>query len=416
MQSGWRVGNLLGIPFYIDYSWLPIALIMAFAIGPLMAVGLFGSVLAHELAHSLVAMRQGIKVNSITLFIFGGMAAIERESPSPRGALAVAIAGPALSLMLAGLLELIVFSGVLPSGSELLNSVGGLASLNLVIGLFNLLPGLPLDGGQILKALVWGITGDRQKGLSWAARSGEWLGYGLLGLGLLSLLVGEPGGIWIGLIGLFIVSNARSYSQYNRLQQMLMGLKASQVMTRNFRVLSLTMSLREFVDRYLLFEDRFLSASANPDGESRSLYEVYFAEYDGRYKGIVIPERLRTIERSQWEHQTLAALVKPMDQLESVQEGTPLPEVMAVMKQHQLRVITVLTPTGAVAGLIDKADIVAGLAQQMGFVVSDKVLNQIRERNEFPPGFPLDQLAEAGSSRQLSHDPDPASTPSSGSN
>ncbi|MDX2270944.1 MAG: site-2 protease family protein [Cyanobacteriota bacterium] len=406
MQGRWRVGNLLGIPFYVDASWIPIALLLTISYGLSLsglfpelgilaiglaalasAAGLFGSVLAHELAHSLVARWQGIRVNSITLFIFGGMAALEKEAPHPAAAFWVAAAGPAFSLSLFVLLQIIVVSSALTPDSLLGDGLISLSSVNLVIGLFNLLPGLPLDGGQMLKALVWGLTGDPRKGLLWAARSGQWVGYGLIGLAALMVLRGNLGGLWLGLIGLFILNHARNYAQTSQLQQALYSLKAKDVMTRNFRVVDLRMSVREFIDRYLVLGNAVPSSEGKG---SQPVKEVYFAESEGRYRGMVLPERVQTLERSLWENSDLSALLLPMDQLKGLSEETPIREVIGMMQSQPLPQVVVLTPSGAIAGLIDKGDIVAAAVQRMGFAVAPEVLNHIRERNEFPPGFSVE--------------------------
>ncbi|MBD0336188.1 MAG: site-2 protease family protein, partial [Cyanobacteria bacterium Co-bin13] len=184
MQSGWRVGSLFGIPFFIDTSWLVILLLvtysygvdpvwqnawgtLAWGMGLILALLLFSSVLLHELGHSLAAKQQGIQVNSITLFLFGGIAAIEQESKTPGEAFQVAIAGPLVSF---GLYLLLTALGTLPILPEPAQVVAiNVAQINLVLTLFNLIPGLPLDGGQVLKALVWKITKSRTKGIRWAA-------------------------------------------------------------------------------------------------------------------------------------------------------------------------------------------------------------------------------------------------------
>jgi Zn-dependent protease len=167
MQTGWRIGSLFGIPLFLDPLWFVILAFVTFSFGLaylqwgtvlagsaglLMALLLFSSVLLHELGHSLVARSQGIKVNSITLFLFGGIASIEQESKTPGQAFQVAIAGPAVSITLFVLLTLLAH--LLPASSLVSIMVGELGKINLVLALFNLIPGLPLDGGQVLKAAV----------------------------------------------------------------------------------------------------------------------------------------------------------------------------------------------------------------------------------------------------------------------
>jgi Zn-dependent protease len=206
MQASWRIGSLFGIPLFLDPSWFFILAFVtiinaknldptfgsswAWSGGFVMALLLFGSVVLHELGHSLAARSQGIKVNSITLFLFGGVASIDRESKTPGEAFQVAIAGPAVSVTLFGLFY--ALSQALPPSSLGENIVSDLAHINLVLALFNLIPGLPLDGGQVLKAAVWKLTGNRFQGVRWAARTGKAFGGLAIALGLgVALLTGE---------------------------------------------------------------------------------------------------------------------------------------------------------------------------------------------------------------------------------
>jgi Zn-dependent protease len=398
MQSGWRVGSLFGIPLFIDPSWFFVLVLVAvprgmlwnlrypewgattaYTIGALMALLLFVSVVLHELGHSLVARSQGIKVNSITLFLFGGIASIDRESRTPGGAFQVAIAGPAVSFALFGLLSLATYA--IPNPNSPLNVLAtNLAVINLVLALFNLIPGLPLDGGQILKALIWKITGDRFKGIHWAASVGKTLGWMAVLLGMLAVLRGDTGGIWIALLGWFAVQNASNYDRLTDLQEALLQIKASDAMTREFRVVDADMSLRQFADTYLLDTARL---------------QVFFAASDGRYRGLVAPDEIRFIERSEWETSTLYRLIHPLTEIPTVQETTPIVEVIQLLEAKSMRRVTVLSPAGAVAGVIDRGDIVRALAQKMNLQVSSQLIQQIKDQGSYPPGLNLASIAEA---------------------
>jgi Zn-dependent protease len=271
MGKNWKIGSLLGIPFYLDSSWFVILVLitltnaediqsrnltpyqpwLGWVVGLFLALLLFGSVLLHELGHSMVARSQGIVVNSITLFLFGGVAAIERESSTAKGALAIAIAGPAVSFVLWGL-----FSGILPqsAGLPLLHYLlADVARINLVLGLFNLIPALPLDGGQVLAAIIWQITGDRPQGIKWAAASGKFFGGFAIAFSLLLVLqTGQLSGIWLGLIGWFILRNATGYEQLTNLQETLKTVTAGEAMGREFLVVNAHLTVREFTESYLL--------------------------------------------------------------------------------------------------------------------------------------------------------------------
>lgn len=405
MQASWRVGSLFGIPLLINSSWfLVLALVtisngttwqilhpswgfaLAWGTGLVMALLLFASVLLHELGHSLVAKLQGIQVKSITLFFFGGIAAIEQEPKTPGKAFQVAIAGPAVSLTLFLLLGglALLLPGTETPAQVLLSR---LASINLVLALFNLIPGLPLDGGQVLKAIIWKLTGSQIKGIHWAAKVGKALGGFGIALGIAEVVgltesLGLPsfGGLWLALIGWFVVQNAGAYDRLTDLQEALMQIKAEDAMTREFRVVDAEMTLRQFADDYLL------GAVYAP---------TYFAASNGRYRGMVNVDDLQAIERSQWEVQTLSQILQPLSEVPSVQEFTSLVEIIQILEASHLRRVTVLSPAGAVSGVIDRGDVVRAIAKKMNFQISDIAIKQIKEEGSYPPGLQLETIAQA---------------------
>lgn len=402
MQSGWRVGSLFGIPFFIDPSWILIVGFVTFSNGTgflargwqpaiawtaglAIALLLFTSVLLHELGHSFAAMAQGIRVNSITLFLFGGVAAIERESDTPGQAFQVAIAGPLVSITLFGLFS--VATAYLSSYARVL--VATLAQINLVLALFNLIPGLPLDGGQMLKAALWKLTGDRLRGVRWAARVGQVIGYLGIAFGLfLVLLTGGTGGsLWITIIGWFILRNATGYSRVAGLQQVLSELTAADVMTRQLRVVEAEQPLRQFAESYLL------QTAEAADGVARPY--PYYAASDGRYRGLVILDELQTIERSLWDHQPLQSIVRPLTEIPTVEEKTPLPVVIMKLEALQLHHITVLSPAGSVAGVIDRGDIVRAIGTKLGVDISDAIIRQVKQTGSYPSDLPIPSLAKS---------------------
>lgn len=396
MQSGWRVGSLFGIPFFIDTSWFAILLLVAYSYGAdptwqqtwgvvawgmglLLALLLFASVLLHELGHSLAAKMQGINVNSITLFLFGGIASIDQESKTPGGAFQVAIAGPLVSLGIYLLLATLSQLPGLPLAAQVL--VWNVAQINLVLTLFNLIPGLPLDGGQVLKAAVWKITQSRIKGVRWAASTGQILGWLAIVLGLFAVVTYQFWfGLWIAAIGWFAIRNASAYSRVTDLQEALASLTAGDAMVREFRVIDANMTLRQFADEYLLQEKR------SP---------FYFAASDGRYRGLVEINDLRTIERSEWETRTVQSMAKPLLDIPSAREKTPLSEVVTHLEADSLPRVTVLTPADAVAGTIDRGDIVRALATKLGLAVPEALIQRIKEDGQYPAGLQIPAIAKS---------------------
>ncbi len=397
MGKSWQVGQLFGIPLFLDVSWFVVVAlftvlngsdwqqvypnwgIWAWGVGFAMAVLLFASVLLHELGHSLVAQAQGIQVNRITLFLFGGIASIERESASPGQAFQVAIAGPAVSLALAGLLAGLTVLFAADTPGQVLAS--NLARINLVLALFNLLPGLPLDGGQVLKATVWKLTGNRFKGVHWAARSGQILGWSAIILGTASLaLLGVGNGLWLALLGWFGIRNAALYDRLSNIQEALLTITADQTLSRDFRVIDADLSLREFAERYLLLADEQPTA--------------FFAASNGRYRGQVSPNLLNTIERSQWDQATVMALTTPLPQIPTCIESTSLAEIIIQIEKFALAYLTVLSPAGAVVGVVDRGDVLQALGKSLNWPMATPDLAQLKKSKQFPPSLQLLNLAQ----------------------
>ncbi|HET8777074.1 MAG TPA: site-2 protease family protein, partial [Candidatus Limnocylindria bacterium] len=243
MGHGWRIGRVAGIELAIHPSWLVIAFLVTYslAIGAFprqypgwptsqywivaaaTAALFFGSVLAHELSHALVARRFGLTVEGITLFIFGGVTTIDSDSRSPREEALIAIAGPATSIGI-GLALLAVDVAV--SQPQIGALVGWLGFINLALGAFNLIPGFPMDGGRVLRALIWRIRGDRLAATRNAALVGRIFAYGLIGIGVWVALSFEIfSGLWLALIGWFLSNAAEATAAQAGVERTLSGVR-----------------------------------------------------------------------------------------------------------------------------------------------------------------------------------------------
>ncbi|MDX2215022.1 MAG: site-2 protease family protein [Oculatellaceae cyanobacterium bins.114] len=398
MKLGWRVGSIFGIPLFIDISWFYILALITFwyggwvwrdrdwstpvawSAGFVMALLLFTSAVLHKLGHSLVARSQGIPVNSITLFLFGGIAAIDQdEFKTPYQTFQVAIAGPTVSfvlfLLLISIVRLFAFSD--PTATILEE----LAWLNLVLALFNMIPGLPLDGGQVLKSAIWKITGSHLKGIRWAARIGQALGWVAIILCSIAFLTSSNlWFLWIAFLGWFVIRNATTYMRVSDLHEALLQLHASAVMTRNFRVVDANLSIHEFAQTYLSQE------TSSP---------LFFAVSDGRYQGMLAVNELAHLERSTWDSQTLEAIAHPLNKIPTVTEITSLAVVIHSLEFHQLRSIPVLSPTGSVAGVIDRGDIVRALTDKLNISISEAIITRVKDEDSYPPGLPLAAIAKS---------------------
>ncbi|MCL6751671.1 site-2 protease family protein [Nostoc sp. CCCryo 231-06] len=362
MNGTIRVGNLFGIPFYIHPSWfLVLGLVtwsyssglaaqfpqlsagLALLLGLMSALMLFASVVAHELGHSFVAIRQGIDVKSITLFIFGGLASLEKESKTPGEAFWVAIAGPLVSLLLCGIVTAI---GITTAASGPLAAIlGVLASVNLALALFNLIPGLPLDGGNILKAIVWKITGNPYKGVTFASRVGQIFGWVAILSGVLPLvLFGSAANFWNLLIGFFLLQNAGNSAQFARVQEKLTGLTAEDAVTHDSPIVSANLTLREFAD------ERVISG--------QNWHRFLVTDDDGQLVGAIAIDNLRTIPTALWSETQVKEVMRPITESTTVQSDQPLLEVMQLLEQQKLSVLPVIRKNGVLVGILEKAAII----------------------------------------------------------
>jgi Zn-dependent protease len=247
------IGKIFGIPLHLDLSWFLIFALVTWSlavsyfpsefknwptyefwiVGAFTSIFFFASVLIHELGHSVVALRYNVSVKSITLFIFGGVAQIAAEPPSAVAEFFIAIAGPLTSFLLAGLFTLLetLFSGMTP----LFAGFKYLAYINLVLAIFNLIPGFPLDGGRVFRAILWGSTHSLRKATRIAAMVGQVVAFGFILLGFWQILTGNLGnGIWIAFIGWFLQSAAVSELRSQQLHDLLSGHQVMQAMNHNF--------------------------------------------------------------------------------------------------------------------------------------------------------------------------------------
>lgn len=395
MTSGWRIGSIFGIPLLLNPAWFYSLILFSFVFSPLwqragwetgwawlggmmMSLLLFASVLLHELGHSLVARSQGISVNSITLFLFGGIASIEQESKTPGQAFWVAVAGPSVSFVLS--LLLFWLSLALPKPTPIAIMLNQLAFINLVLALFNMIPGLPLDGGQVLKAAIWKLTGSRIKGVRWAARVGQLLGWMAIFLGIAGgILLLRFSFLWLVFLGWFGIRRANAFLKMTKLQVTMLQLQAENAMRRDFRVVDASLTIQQFAATYLADD---------------LAVDLYYAEADGSYVGWVETEALRSIERSLWEAQPLSSIIQPFEQSPTVQESTPLAAVIDQLETQQLQQLPVLSSEGVVTGVIDRADVAQALANHLDLLLPQSLLQQIKAEGRFPKELQLQGIAQ----------------------
>ncbi len=372
MNGNIRLGTLFGIPFYVNPSWFVVLGLVTLTYGDGLAAAfpglpsgvplvlglvtgllVFASVLAHELGHSWVAISQGINVRSISLFLFGGVASLEKESETPADAFWVAIAGPAVSFLLFGVLTL--FNGLVILPAPLAAIIAVLATVNLTLGAFNLIPGLPLDGGNILKAIVWKVTGNPYQGVKFASWVGQAFGYLAIASGVVPLvLFGSFDNLWNALIGWFLLQNAQQSAQFARVQSQLVGLVAADAVTANSPIISAQSSLRAFVDFRTL--------------EHSNWNRFLVTDGDGQLVGTIDVDALKRVASELWSSTIVSELMQPIEQTTMIESGQPLMQAIEQLEKYHLHSLNVIRENGSLVGLLEKAAIV-NLVQQRSSTV-----------------------------------------------
>ena len=404
MGKAWTIGAICGIPLRVHPSWLLIVglatvLFQAqygqllqdrqltapgpglWLLGFLTVLLLFGSVLLHELGHALVALRHGVKVRSITLYLFGGVATIEKECRSALAALQVAAAGPAVSMALALIFFLLV------NISETTQPIAALVCqrlmiLNLVLGIFNLMPGLPLDGGLIVKALVWHFSGSCRRGIQVAAVAGLALAVMAIGLGLWFVLVLRvPSGLWLALLGWFGLEAASTQLQLLRLQDQLLQLRVQQAQGRRYRILNAQLDLQT-VSHQLAQEPTEMGP------------QDWLLVYDGhRWLGRFQLEALKTLPVQCWPREMVSQRLQPREEIPSIGDSAPLWQAALALEHAPESRLLVLNGAGLPSGTIDRVDLVKAVCRGLGIRLPEPFLGQVQRLGLYPPGLQLGLVA-----------------------
>ncbi|OBH60306.1 site-2 protease family protein [Mycobacterium sp. E2479] len=281
------------------------------------ALVLLGSLLAHELAHAVVARRMGVRVGDVTLWLFGGVTTLQGEAKTPKAAFRIAIVGPATSLALSAVFAALAAElSVVRAGAIAVSVVWWLAVINLVLGLFNLLPGAPLDGGRLVRAYLWRRYGDSVRAVVGAAHAGRVVAVILIVLGLAEFLVGGlVSGVWLAFIGWFIFSAAREEELQVTTRQALAGVRVADAMTANPRSAPGEVTVEEFIERYLL-------------GAPHSAYPV--ADRDGSILGLVTLRQLRAVAPGRRAATMVRDIALPLDR---VPTAAPFESLSAVIER-----------------------------------------------------------------------------------
>ena len=364
MRSHIRLGRWFGIEVGLHYSWFLIALLIVMSLasqfqeshnewGPgtiwavsiLTAILFFAALLTHEMSHALVARAHGLTTRAITLFALGGVAQIEKEPQDARTEFWVGIIGPITSAVIGVIcLALALAVGWHWAGTPdtpLTAMLVWLGYINLMLAAFNLVPGFPLDGGRILRSIIWWVSGSGDRATQLASRIGQGVALVFIALGIFRFFGGAGfGGLWIAFIGWFLLQAATASYATQALSSGLRNVQVSDVMTRECTAVDGNTNVQEFVEHYVL-----------PSGR-----RCFVVEQNGQILGLVTPHEIKTLDRQRWPYTTLYDVMRPLDQLHTVAPSTPIMEALETMGRDDVNQLPVVT-NNHLDGVITRANV-----------------------------------------------------------
>lgn len=377
MKAHVKLGRIAGISIGLHYSWFIIAVLIALslvqhfhAVDPqwsrtvvwmaaaVTSVLFFVALLLHELAHSLVAKARGLRVRAITLFALGGVSQIESEARDAKSEFWIAIAGPITSAVIGlVLLGTAWLGGWLVAGGHatpLISVLVWLGNINILLAAFNMVPGYPLDGGRVLRALVWSVTHNAERATRLAAKVGQVVAFLFILAGLWRFFVGANfGGLWLAFIGWFLLDASRaSYVQV----EMMAGLRdrrVADVMDHDYATVEGRLSLQDFVDEYLL----------------RSGRRCFVVLHNGQVAGLVTPHEVKSVDRQSWSQTTVQSVMRPLRQLVTVAPDTPALQALELMSREDVNQLPVISG-GRLAGIFSRGHLLCFLRTHAEFQVS----------------------------------------------
>ena len=394
MPGSFRIGRIAGIDIEVNVSWLVILVLLTFSLavswfpatvprqstliywvlGFIAALLLFVSVLLHELAHSLVARARGVPVKRITLFIFGGVSDLEQEPQSPGVEFQIAIVGPLTSLAI-GAVTLVAGNLIGPNAPLVAAVLRYLGVTNLLLGVFNLIPGFPLDGGRVLRAIIWRVTGSLRRATRAATLVGQVIAYLFIVAGVFLFFNGDfINGLWFGFIGWFLLQAAQAANSQVMLESVFKGVTVGQLMSPPPLTAPANISLQQLVDGYLL-----------PHG-ARTIPVVRSDE--GQLAGLVTLADIRRVPREQWPQTLVGQAMVPLERLHTVRPQQNLNDVLPLMTGRDVNQLLVVDDVGQLVGILSR----------------DAILRYVEIRR----GLGLDQPA---SSSSVPSEPPPTTLP-----
>jgi Zn-dependent protease/CBS domain-containing protein len=364
VHSHIKLGRIAGIEIGLHFSWFIVAVLIALSLAAhfrsvnpgwtpaviwaasgITAVLFFVALLLHELAHSMVAKSRGLRVRAITLFALGGVSQIEQDAADAKSEFWIAIVGPATSAAIGFILLGLARAAGWQSGTEAHSPTMAillwLGYINIALAVFNMIPGYPLDGGRVLRAILWWISHSQERATRWASRVGQGVAFLFIMFGLYRFFAGAGfGGLWIAFIGWFLLDAARaSYLQVG-IMAGLRGRTVADLMERNCPSVPGYLSVRDFVDEYLL----------------HSPSRCFLVVSDDHVSGVITPGETRKVPRDEWEQTSVQSVMERLDQLQTVPPETPALQALQRMAHGNISHLAVMSQ-GALQGIFSQSQV-----------------------------------------------------------
>ena len=363
MRTDIKLGRVFGIQIGLHYSWFLIAFLivlsvagefsaahkdwgqgMIWSLSVVTALLFFVSLLLHELAHSLVAQSRNLPVRSITLFALGGVSQIERNPADARTEFRVAIVGPLTSCAIGGVCLGTAWwcgwtgaTGATPVVAVLV----WLGYINLGLGIFNLIPGYPLDGGRVLRAILWWKTGNADQSTRLAARIGEAVGFVFIALGVTQVFGGAGlNGLWIAFMGWFLIQAAAQSCREVETVPFLTGRHVADLMSSECPIVDGHLDIQRFVDEEML----------------RSGKRCFLVEENGAFVGLITPNEIKHVPRNEWPSTPLSSVMLPVARLRTVTPETSLKDALELMATNDLNQLPVMA-NGRPRGMVSRSQV-----------------------------------------------------------
>ncbi len=369
MHAQIKLGRIAGISIGLHYSWFIIAFLIGlslieqfhasmpqwsnavtWSVACITAVLFFVTLLLHELAHSLVAKAKGLRVRSITLFALGGVSQIESESPDAKTEFWVAIVGPLASLAI-GILCLALaraagWTGLMRAQNPVAAVLLWLGYINLMLAIFNMVPGYPLDGGRVLRAILWFFNKNAVRATQVAARVGQVVAFLFIIYGLFRFFTVENfGGLWIAFIGWFLLDASRSSAAQVEMMELLRGHTVAELMERDCPTVDAHISLYDFVHQFLLRAGR----------------RCYIVVQGDRLVGLITSNEVKRVPPEDWPHTSVQSVMRPLSELRTVSPDTPVTEALEVITREDINQMPVVA-NGRLQGIFSRASVMGFLS------------------------------------------------------